>query len=88
MGLIPIARSRTRDNPIALTPLTYENRPGEKSLRNTTDGINLDEGDAGITPQAGVEILQRGMHKIQSAIDALEDLARPDAMPPSALRRE
>jgi hypothetical protein len=32
--------------------------------------------------------LQRRMHKIQSAIDALEDLARPDAMPPSALRRE
>jgi len=26
--------------------------------------------------------------QIQSAIDALEDLARPDAMPPSALRRE
>jgi hypothetical protein len=57
-----------------------------QSLREMTAGINLDEGDIGITPQAGIEILQRRVSETQSALDALEDLARRNDIPPGALR--
>jgi len=57
-----------------------------KSLRATTGGINLEEGDIGITPEAGIEILQRRVGETQSGLDALEDLARRNDVPPGALR--
>ena len=57
-----------------------------KSLRATTGGINLEEGDIGITPEAGIEILQRRVGETQSGLDALEDLARRNDIPPGALR--
>jgi hypothetical protein len=53
-----------------------------------TDGINFDQGDIGITPDAGVEILQRRVQETQSEIDALEDLARHNGIPPGTLRGE
>ena len=57
-----------------------------RSLRQTTGGINLDEGDIGITPEAGIEILQRRVNETQTELDALEDLARRNDIPPGTLR--
>jgi hypothetical protein len=57
-----------------------------RSLRETTGGINLDEGDMGITPEAGIEILQQRVSETQSELDALEDLARRNDIPPGTLR--
>src|SRR5712664_3846218 len=53
-----------------------------RSLRETTGGINLDEGDVGITPESGIEILQQRVSETQSKLDALEDLARRNDIPP------
>jgi hypothetical protein len=57
-----------------------------RSLRETTGGINLDEGDVGITPEAGIEILQQRVNEAQTALHVLEDLARRNDIPPGALR--
>src|SRR6266581_401891 len=57
-----------------------------RSLRQTTGGINLDEGDIGITPEAGIEILQRRVNETQTELDALEDLARRNDISPGTLR--
>jgi hypothetical protein len=57
-----------------------------RSLRETTLGINLDEGDVAITPQAGIEILQQRLSEVQTEIGALEDLARRNDIPPGTLR--
>jgi hypothetical protein len=57
-----------------------------QSLRKTTGGINLDEGDIGITPQAGIEILQQRVNETQTDLDELEDLARRNGIPPGVLR--
>jgi len=59
-----------------------------RDLKTMTGGINLDRGDIGITPVAGTEILQRRVHDIQSELDALEDLARHNGIPPGRLRGE
>ena len=57
-----------------------------RSLKNMTGGVNLDEGDIGITPEAGIEILQQRVSETQSELDALEDLARRNHIPPGTLR--
>lgn len=57
-----------------------------RSLRKTTRGINLDEGDIAITPEVGIEILERHVNEVQTEINALEDLARRHDIPPGALR--
>ena len=57
-----------------------------QSLRNTTGGINLDEGDIAITPEAGIEILRQRATDTQTELDALDDLARRNGIPPGALR--
>jgi len=57
-----------------------------RSLRKTTGGINLDDGDIGITPQAGIEILQQRVNEAQAELDALQDLARRDDIPPGTVR--
>ena len=51
-----------------------------------TGGINLDGGDIGITPDAGIEILRRRVQDTESDLDALEDLARRNGIPPGTLR--
>ena len=51
-----------------------------------TGGINLDDGDIGITPEAGIEILQQRVNETERELDALEDLARRNDIPPGALR--
>jgi hypothetical protein len=57
-----------------------------RSLKETTNGINLDDGDVGITPAAGIEILQERVNETQSDLDALEDLARRNDITPGTLR--
>ena len=57
-----------------------------RSLKTMTGGINLDGGDIGITPEAGIEILQQRVNEAQAELDALEDLARRNDIPPGTLR--
>ena len=57
-----------------------------QSLREMTNGVNLDEGNVGITPEAGIEILQQHVDQTQTELDALEDLARRNGIPPGTLR--
>jgi hypothetical protein len=57
-----------------------------RSLKDMTGGINLDEGAIGITPQAGIEMLQQQVNQTQMELDALEDLARHHGIPPGTLR--
>jgi hypothetical protein len=57
-----------------------------RSLETMTGGINLNDGDLGITPEAGIEILQQRVSETQTQLDALEDLARRNDMAPGTLR--
>jgi hypothetical protein len=57
-----------------------------RSLKTMTGGIDLERSDIGITPEAGIEILQRRVYEIQSELDDLEDLARHNDIPPGTLR--
>ena len=59
-----------------------------RSLKRTTGGISLDEGDIGITPNAGIEILQQRVSETQTELDALGDLARRNDIPPGTLRNQ
>jgi hypothetical protein len=56
-----------------------------RSLKTTTGGINLEEGDIGITPEAGIEILQRRVTEVQEKLGDLEDLARRNDIEPGTL---
>jgi hypothetical protein len=57
-----------------------------ESLKTMTAGVNLEEGNIGITPEAGIEILQHRVSETQSELDALEDLARRNDISPRNLR--
>jgi hypothetical protein len=57
-----------------------------RSLRKMTGGVNLDEGDLAITPEVGIEILERHVSEVQMEISELEDLARRQDIPPGTLR--
>jgi hypothetical protein len=57
-----------------------------RSLETMTGGVNLNGGDIGITPEAGIEILQQRVSETQRELDALEDLARRNDIPPATLR--
>lgn len=57
-----------------------------RSLSKTTGGINLVAGGIGITPEAGTDILQQRVSETQKELDALEDLARRNDIPPGTLR--
>jgi hypothetical protein len=57
-----------------------------RSLEDMRSGIDLYDGDVGITPEAGLEILQRRVSETQMDLDALEDLARRNDMSPGTLR--
>ena len=57
-----------------------------KRLNSLTGGVALDQDPLGITPEAGIEILERRVHELASQIDALEELARRNAFPPGLTR--
>jgi hypothetical protein len=59
-----------------------------KNPKTTTSGINLDDEDIAITPEAGIEILQQRLNETQTELAALEDLARRNDIPPGTLRGE
>ena len=59
-----------------------------RSLKTMAAGINLDEGGIGITPEAGIEILQQRVKEAQAELDDLEDLARRNEIEPGTLRGE
>jgi hypothetical protein len=51
-----------------------------------TGGIALDEGTLGITPEVGIDTLERRVHDVASQIDALEELARHNGFSPGVTR--
>ncbi len=57
-----------------------------RNLRESTGGIDLVGDDFAITPEAGIEILQRRVNEAQAELAALEDLARRNDIPPGTLR--
>ena len=57
-----------------------------RDLREPTGSIALDEGDLAITPEVGIEILERHVSEVQSEINELEDLAQRHDIPPGVLR--
>jgi len=57
-----------------------------RGLKEMTGGINLDGGNVGITPEAGIELLQRRVQEAQAKLGELEDLARGNGIPPGMLR--
>jgi hypothetical protein len=54
--------------------------------RITQPGIGMDKNNAGITPDAGVAILEAQVDEVQSELDELSDLARQNNIPPGVLR--
>jgi hypothetical protein len=54
--------------------------------RITQPGLALDKENAGVTPAAGLEILQAQVQDTQSQLDELSDLARQHNIPPGVLR--
>jgi hypothetical protein len=57
-----------------------------RSLRQTTGEIGLDYGEVGITPEDAIENLNQRVKETQADLDALEDLARHNGIPPGVLR--
>jgi hypothetical protein len=57
-----------------------------RDLKTMTGGINLDDGDIGITPEAGIAILEQRVSETQAELDALGDLARRSDIDPGTLR--
>ena len=57
-----------------------------QSERRTEPGVAMDRGNVGITPAAGIDILEAGVREVQDELDALSDLARQNDIPPGVLR--
>jgi hypothetical protein len=54
--------------------------------RITQPGVALNENNAGITPEAGIAMLEARLSEVQSQLDELSDLARHNGIPPGVLR--
>ncbi len=54
--------------------------------RVTQPGLNLVQENAGVTPEAGVEVLQAKVQEVQNQLDELSDLARQHNIAPGVLR--
>jgi hypothetical protein len=52
----------------------------------TQPGVDMGRGNVGVTPEAGIAILQAETQEIQRQLDELSDLARQNNIPPGALR--
>jgi hypothetical protein len=57
-----------------------------KDRRETESGIALDQGDAGITLQAGIENLQSQVREVQEQLEELADLARRNGIVPGVVQ--
>jgi hypothetical protein len=54
--------------------------------RITQPGIAMDKGNAGVTPEAGLAILEAQVQEVQNELNELGDLAHQHDIPPGALR--
>jgi hypothetical protein len=54
--------------------------------RITQPGIDMYHGNVGITPAAGIAILEAQVREVQDQLDELSDLARRSNIPPGVLR--
>jgi hypothetical protein len=54
--------------------------------RITQPGVSLDKPSAGVTPEAGVQVLQEKVQEVQNQLDELSDLARQHDIAPGILR--
>jgi hypothetical protein len=52
----------------------------------TQPGVDMSKGNVGVTPEAGIAILQAETQEIQRQLDDLSDLARQNNIPPGVLR--
>lgn len=52
----------------------------------TQPGIDMDKGNVGVTPEAGIDILKAQAREVQTQLDELNDLARQNNIPPGVLR--
>ena len=52
----------------------------------TEPGVAMDRGNAGVTPEAGLAVLEAQVREVQSQLDELSDLARQNDIPPGDLR--
>ena len=57
-----------------------------KSGERMTSGLALGVDAIGITPEAGIDVLQTRVSEIENQLDDLADLARHNGIPPGALR--
>ncbi len=56
-----------------------------ESLKTMTGGIDFDESNLGVTPEAGIAILQLRVSETRTEHDTFDDLARRNDVPPGAL---
>jgi hypothetical protein len=54
--------------------------------RITQPGVAMDKPNAGVTPEAGIAVLEAQVQEVQSQLDELSDLARQNNIPPGVLR--
>jgi hypothetical protein len=52
----------------------------------TQPGIDTDKGNVGVTPEAGIAILEAQAREVQTQLNELSDLARQNNIPPGVLR--
>jgi hypothetical protein len=52
----------------------------------TQPGIAMDKPNAGVTPEAGIDVLAAQVLEVQSRLNELSDLARQNNIPPGVLR--
>jgi hypothetical protein len=52
----------------------------------TQPGIDMDKGNVGVTPEAGIAILIAQASEVQTQLNELSDLARQNNIPPGVLR--
>ncbi len=52
----------------------------------TQSGIAMDKNNPGVTPEAGIDVLQAQVLEAQNQLDELSDLARQNNIPPGVLR--
>ena len=52
----------------------------------TQPGVAMDKSNAGVTPEAGIDILKAQAREVQTQLDELNDLARQNNIPPGVLR--
>jgi len=54
--------------------------------RMTQPGIAMETDNVGVTPRAGIAILEAQVREVQNQLDELSDLARQNSIPPGDLR--